>query len=74
VVTIDADADLHESFALFRTHGIRRLAVVRGERFVGMITVDDLLVDLANDLADLSRPVTAEVIFPQRDSPLPAAT
>jgi hypothetical protein len=28
-----------------------------------MITVDDLLIDLAADLADLARPVSAEVIF-----------
>lgn len=72
VVTIDADADLHEAFALFRTHAVRRLAVVRGEQFVGMITVDDLLVDLAADLSDLARPVTAEVVFGHHDSPVPA--
>lgn len=74
VVTIAADADLHDAFALFRTHGIRRLAVVRDEQFVGMITVDDLLVDLSADLADLARPVTAEVIFAQRDAAVPATT
>lgn len=74
VVTISADADLHEAFALFRTHAVRRLAVVRDEQFVGMTTVDDLLVDLAADLADLARPVTAEVLFAHRDSPVPATT
>jgi CBS domain-containing protein len=72
VVTIDAQADLHDAFALFRTHGNRRLAVVQEGRFVGMITVDDLLINLAADLADLSRTVTAEVIFGHHDSPLPA--
>jgi len=73
VVTIDAENDLHAAFALFRTHAIRRLAVVREDHFVGMITVDDLLIDLAADLADLSRPVTAEVVFGHHDSPVPAA-
>lgn len=72
VVTIDAGGDLHDAFALFRTHAVRRLAVVRGERFVGMVTVDDLLIDLAGDLADLARPVTAEVLSAHRDSPVPA--
>ena len=33
-----------------------------------MITIDDLLVDLAADLADLARPVTAEILFAHRDS------
>lgn len=74
VVTIDAEADLHGSFVLFRTHAVRRLAVVREGRFVGMITIDDLLMDLAADLADLARPVTAEVLFAHRDSPLPVVS
>jgi len=74
VVTINADADLHDAFALFRSHAVRRLAVVRDDRFVGMITVDDLLVDLAADLSDLARPVTAEVLFAHHDSPVPATT
>ena len=66
VVTINADADLHEAFALVRTHGVRRLAVLREGQFVGMITIDDLLVDLAADLSDLSRSVAAEILH--RDS------
>ena len=74
VVTIDADADLHDAFALLRTHAVRRLAVVRGAQFVGMITLDDLLIDLAADLGDLARPVTAEVLFAHHDSPVPATT
>jgi CBS domain-containing protein len=74
VVTISADADLHDAFALFRMHAVRRLAVVRDGSFVGMLTVDDLLVDVAADLADLARPVTAEVLFAHHDSPVPVAT
>jgi CBS domain-containing protein len=73
VVSIDADAELHDAFALLRTHGVRRLAVVRDGQFVGMITVDDLIVDLARDLVDLSRPITAEIAHAHRDSALPAA-
>jgi len=72
VVTIDADSDLHDAFAVFRTNPLRRLAVVREGRFVGMLTIDDLLIDLAADLSDLSRPLTAEMLFAHRDNPLPA--
>jgi CBS domain-containing protein len=61
VVTIAAEADLHSAFKLFRTHAVRRLPVVDFDDFAGMITVDDLLVDLAADLFDLARPVAAEV-------------
>jgi CBS domain-containing protein len=72
VVTIDSDADLHDAFALFRTHAIRRLAVVQNTRFVGMISIDDMLIDLAADLGDLARPVTAEMLFAHHDSAVPA--
>jgi CBS domain-containing protein len=71
VVTISADADLHEAFAIFRAHAVRRLAVMRGEQFLGTISVDDLLIDLAADLADLARPVTAETLFGHHDSEVP---
>ena len=74
VVTIAADSDLHAAFSVFGEHAVRRLAVVEGERFVGMISIDDLLVDLANDLSALVRPVTAEVFFAHRDSPVPITT
>ena len=71
VVTIDAGADAHDAFAMFRSNGIRRLAIVRNGQFVGVVSIDDLLVDLAADLADLVQPVTAEVIFGHHDSPTP---
>ena len=69
VVTVEAEADLHDVFAIFRTHAIRRLPVVRGGEFVGMVTVDDLVIDLAADLSDLARPITGEVLFAHRDPP-----
>jgi hypothetical protein len=46
---------------------------MRDGRFVGMITIDDLLMNLSSDLANLARPITDEVIFVHRDSAYPAA-
>lgn len=74
VVTIDADVDLRAAYALFREHAVRRLAVTERGRFVGMLAIDDLLINLSADLADLVRPVTAETIFGHRDSPVPVTT
>jgi CBS domain-containing protein len=74
VVTIDADADLHRAYELFRTNAVRRLAVTRGGQFVGAVTVDDLLIDVVGHLADLAQPVTAEVLFAHHDSAPPATT
>ncbi len=72
VVTIDAYADVDAAFGLFRSYAVRRLAVTRDQRFVGMITVDDLIVDLAADLRDLSWPIRSELLMPQHDHPVPS--
>lgn len=69
VVTLEASADLHHAFAVFRTHGIRRLPLVEDGEAVGMLTVDDLLINLCADFADVVRPVTGEVLY---EMPLPA--
>ena len=67
--TID-DCDAVDAFA---RHAVRRLAVVDDGRFVGVISLDDLLLDLAEDLRSLTAPLAAEITAPQRDSPLPVA-
>jgi CBS domain-containing protein len=72
VVSISAEDDLHAAFALLRSNTVRRLAVLDGQRFIGMLSIDDLLVDLAADLADLARPVSAELHRPHRDASVPA--
>ena len=66
VVTIDADADLRVVLPMFRTHALRRIPLMKDGRVAGMLTVDDLLIDLVNDLADVVRPITGEVVFGNR--------
>lgn len=62
VVTVPADADVASAFRLFRTSRLRRLAVVRDHRFIGMVSLDDLLTDAVDELADLARPIRAETL------------
>ena len=73
VVSISFDADVHAAIGLLGTHCVRRLAVVRGEEFVGMISLDDLLVELASDLSDLVVPVDSEIRAPHREGQVPVA-
>ncbi|HVM39794.1 MAG TPA: CBS domain-containing protein [Acidimicrobiia bacterium] len=72
LVTLDAHDDLRAALRVFREHAIRRLPLMEGAEVVGMLTVDDLFVDLIADLADLVRPVTGQVIFghPEQVHPL----
>jgi CBS domain-containing protein len=72
VVTVNAEDDAHNVYPLLRTHAIRRLPVLREGRFVGMVSVDDLILHLCADLSDLTRPIAGEVLFAHHDSPPPA--
>ncbi len=72
VVAVDADADVHEAYQILGTHGVRRLPVLEGERIVGVLTLDDLLVGLAADLGRLVHPVVGELAFGHHPAPVPA--
>lgn len=72
VVTVEADAELADAIEVFRRHAVRRVAVVDAERFVGIISLDDLLTDASEQLRALTGPLASEVVAPQRDSPVPA--
>ena len=74
LTTVEADAELEEAVEAFAEHPIRRLPVVDGEAIVGVLTADDLVLDLVNDLDRVLRPVTAQVLFsgPQPQTPATA--
>jgi CBS domain-containing protein len=72
LVTLAPDADVRDAFAVFDAHAIRRLPLVAGDRLVGMVTTDDLFVDLAGDLGRLVRPVTGQVLFGHPEPSPPA--
>lgn len=63
VVALDAEADLRQALPIFHSHAIRRLPLIENGHIVGMITTDDLLVDLIADLGDLVRPITGQIVF-----------
>ncbi|MBK5289664.1 MAG: CBS domain-containing protein [Acidimicrobiia bacterium] len=74
LVSLDAEADLRDALPIFRSHAIRRLPLIEAGAVVGMLTVDDLLIDLTADLGDLARPITGEVIFGHAEARVPATT
>jgi CBS domain-containing protein len=72
VRTADADADLRDVVRLLGETPVRRVPLLRDGVPVGMVTADDLIVDLLADLADVTRPIGAEVLFGHREPPVPA--
>ena len=63
LVTLPADTDIHDAMKVFSSHAIRRLPLTEDGRMVGMLTLDDLAIDLVGDLGSLFRPVIGQVIF-----------
>ncbi|MGW5342969.1 CBS domain-containing protein [Streptomyces sp. NPDC004050] len=50
------------AYRTFRTAGVRRLPVLEDHRVVGVLTVDDMLIDVFQGLADLLGPVGWSVL------------
>ena len=73
LVALAPDADLREAFGIFERHTLRRLPLVADDVVVGMLTMDDLVVDVTADLARLTRPITAQVLFGHQEPSTPAA-
>jgi CBS domain-containing protein len=64
LIALPADAELRRALATFHSHAIRRLPLVDDDgRIVGVVSTDDLLVDLISDLGDVVRPITGQVVF-----------
>ncbi|HET6949340.1 MAG TPA: CBS domain-containing protein [Acidimicrobiales bacterium] len=73
LISLAPDADLRDALTIFESHAIRRLPLVADDRLVGMVTMDDLLVDTVSDLGRMIRPITGQVLFGHRE-PVPPAT
>ena len=70
VATLDATDDVEAAYRTFRRSGVRRLPVLDGDRLVGVLTIDDLFLDVFQRLADLLGPVAWSIL---RDPPELAA-
>jgi CBS domain-containing protein len=72
VVTGTLDMEVDEAGELMVTHGIRRLPVLDGDRLIGIVTLDDLVVrtgnaHFAHDLTtQITRASMPEFYFHQR--------
>lgn len=72
VIAVEADSDLSEAIKAFAHHAVRRLPVLDGDKVCGLISIDDLMVATAQQLGELSRGVTAQIMFPHAADLAPA--
>jgi signal-transduction protein with cAMP-binding, CBS, and nucleotidyltransferase domain len=62
VITIEVTDDVDTAYHRFRRSAVRRLAVLDGDQLVGVLSVDDLLMDVFQRMADLLGPVAWSVL------------
>jgi CBS domain-containing protein len=65
-ITADPEDPLEKVIERMRGHGVRRVPIVAEGRVIGIVTVDDLLVALGDEIDHLRRAVRAEVMGAQR--------
>ncbi|WP_411962959.1 CBS domain-containing protein [Haloferax sp. YSMS24] len=58
--TVDADTGVYDLFRQMREHGVRRAPIVDGGKLSGIVTIDDLLVLLEDEMHELSEIIRAE--------------
>ncbi|MBI4885013.1 MAG: CBS domain-containing protein [Actinobacteria bacterium] len=64
VVAVAADSDIADAVKAFGHHAVRRLPVLDGDTVCGLLSLDDLMVATAQQLGELTRGVTAQIMFP----------
>jgi signal-transduction protein with cAMP-binding, CBS, and nucleotidyltransferase domain len=72
VVTVEAADDLQVAYRTFRRTGVRRLAVLDAGKVAGVLTIDDLLLDVFRRLTDLLGPVAWSVLQEPPEPPAQA--
>ncbi|MFC6733457.1 MULTISPECIES: CBS domain-containing protein [unclassified Haladaptatus] len=59
-VTVDIDAGVFDVCQTMREHAVRRLPVMENNQLTGIITLDDIIVLLEDELHDLSEVIRSE--------------
>ena len=68
VIAVDVDHDLEELVHVFRDHAVRRIPIVDHDRVVGVVSLDDVMVLVADELSVVSRVLAAQIMFPHAAS------
>lgn len=64
VATLPPDADATDALRVMRERAIRRVPLVEDGRVVGMVTLDDLVFEMAAPLSEIAAVVKAQIVEP----------
>jgi len=64
VIAIDVDHELEDLVHIFRDHAVRRIPIVDHDRVVGVVSLDDIMVLIADELSSVSKVLAGQIMFP----------
>lgn len=76
LIALDDEADFEDLIHVFAHHAVRRVPVVRHDRVVGVVSLDDVLVSLSGNLGDVTQVLAGQIMFPHAsdEPPVPAVS
>jgi CBS domain-containing protein len=76
LIALDVDHDLEDLVHVFRDHAVRRIPIVDQDRLVGVVSLDDVMVLVADELSTISKVLAGQIMFPhatdEARTPVPA--
>ena len=64
LIALDVGYDLDDLLHVFRDHAIRRVPIVDHDRVVGLVSLDDIMVFVAEQLSGVSKVLAGQIMFP----------
>ncbi len=64
VIAVDVDHELDDLVHVFRDHAIRRVPIVDHDRLIGIVSLDDIMVLVADELSAVSKVLAGQIMFP----------
>jgi CBS domain-containing protein len=64
LIALDVGYDLDDLLHVFRDHAVRRVAIVDHNRVVGVVSLDDIMVFVAEQLSGVSKVLAGQIMFP----------
>jgi CBS domain-containing protein len=64
VIALDVDHDLEDLVHVFRDHAVRRIPIVDHDQVVGVVSLDDVMVLVTEELSAVSKVLAGQIMFP----------
>jgi predicted transcriptional regulator len=64
LIAVDVEHDLADLVHAFRDHAIRRIPIIDHDRVIGVVSVDDIVVHVTDELSTVAKVLAGQIMFP----------